>query len=110
MMAPALSPAALGLMRAICRRSGVTRDRILLTSWTSVDWQSLTFNGERHEAEIRVTGPGSDSIAARIVDEIAEAEFSILGQVVADIAATAASPDQGDGSISLSIEALTIAE
>ena len=110
MIATALSPAALGLVRALCTRSGVTRDRILLTSWTSVDWQSLTFDGERHEAELRITGTDAHEVVARILQGLADAEFSIAGQIVADIAATAKRQDESDGSVTLSIEALTIAE
>ena len=54
MMRPALSPAAAGLLRGILARSGVDRDRILLSDFRSVDWQSLTFVGERHEIRLRL--------------------------------------------------------
>lgn len=63
MMRLAMSDAAAGLLRALLGRSGVPRNRILLTRIRSVDWQSLTFVGERHELELRIPGPGSDAIA-----------------------------------------------
>ncbi len=109
MMSAPMSTAAARLLRALTRRSGVSRDRILLSSWTSVDWQSLIFVGERHEAQFRVTGADSMAIARRIVDGIGDAEFDIPGQIVADIVA-GPPQDEDDGSTLVSIEALTIAE
>jgi len=44
----AMSSAACGPLRALLRRSGDQADRILLSEIQSVDWQSLTFAGERH--------------------------------------------------------------
>lgn len=55
MMKLALSAAAAGLLRALLARAGVSRDRILLTEFRSVDWNSLTFSGERHEIDFRVS-------------------------------------------------------
>jgi hypothetical protein len=49
MLRIAMSAAASGLLRALIARAGVPRDRILLTNLCSIDWQSLTFVGERHE-------------------------------------------------------------
>ena len=69
-----------------------------------------TFVGERHSIELRVPGPDAELLAARLLDGLGEAEFSIPGQIVADIALTGAPECNGDGSLSLSIEALTIAE
>src|SRR5437867_2135756 len=40
MMKLALSPAAAGLLRALVARAGIDRDRILLTDFRSIDWQS----------------------------------------------------------------------
>ena len=91
-------------------RAGISRDRILLTEIRSVEWQSLTFVGERHSIELRVPGPEAHLLTARLLDGLDEAEFSIPGQIVADIALLGAPVRSGDGSLSLSIEALTIAE
>jgi hypothetical protein len=110
MMKPALSVAASGLLRALLARTGVDRDRILICDWKSVDWQSLTFVGERHEAVFRVTGPGAEQIAAMIVGGLEDAEFTIPNQIVADIALAEAPVRQSDGSILLMIEALTVGE
>jgi len=110
MMKLALSPAAAGLLRAIIARAGVDRDRILLTDFRSFDWQSLTFTGERHEMELRLPGPYADRLVASLADGLADAEFSIPGQIVADIDLVRPPARNQDGSITLHIEALTIAE
>ena len=110
MMKPALSVAASGLLRAILARTGVDRDRILICGWTSVDWQSLTFVGERHEAMFRITGPDAPRLVAMIADGLEDAEFAIPGQIVADIALVEPPVPQPDGSILITIEALTVSE
>lgn len=110
MMKLALSPAAAGLLRALIARAGIDRDRILLTEFRSTDWQSLTFIGERHEMELRLPGPDADLMARRLTDGLADAEFSIPGQIVADIGLERPPSHNRDGSVTLHIEALTIAE
>lgn len=110
MMKLALSPAAAGLLRALLARTGIDRNRILLTELRSIDWQSLTFIGERHEMEIRIPGPDADLLAARLTDGLANAEFPIPGQIVADIGLERPPSQSRDGSVTLYIEALTIAE
>jgi hypothetical protein len=104
----AMSPAASALLRALIGRARASRDRILLTEVQSVDWRSLTFSGERHQIHLRVPGPGSREIVERMCFGLEDAEFSIPGHIVADIAVIGA-PKRGlDGSTSLAIEALTI--
>ena len=110
MMKLGLSPAAAGLLRALLARTGIDRDRILLSDYRSVDWQSLTFIGERHEIELRIPGPNANIIASRLTDELAEAEFVVPGQVVADIGLQSAPSHNSDGSITLNVEALTVSE
>jgi hypothetical protein len=110
MMQIALSPAALGLLRALIARAGVPRDRILLSEWRSVDWQSLTFVGERHHVSLRIAGPDSAAVAARLMGGLEEAEFEIRGQTVADIAGIGGIEPTADGFTAVNIEALTIAE
>jgi hypothetical protein len=110
MMKLALSPAAASLLRALLARAGVDRDRILLSEFRSIDWHSLTFMGERHEMELRLPGPDADAIAGRLTDGLAEAEFAIPGQIVADIGLERPPVRNADGSLSLHIEALTVAE
>jgi len=75
MMKLAMSPAAAGLLRALIARAGIDRDRILLTEFRSIDWQSLTFVGERHEMELRVPGPDAGAITERLTAGLADANF-----------------------------------
>jgi hypothetical protein len=103
-----MSAAAAALLRASLNRAEVSRDRILLTKFHSVDWQSLTFVGERHEIELRIPGPASDQVARRLCDGLEDAEFSIPGQTVADVAVEGEPIAAPDGSTTIAIEALTI--
>lgn len=109
MMKLALSPAAAGLLRALLSRAGIDRDRILLTEIRSVDWQSLTFIGERHEIDLRVPAPAA-AIVERLRAGLDEADLVVPGQVVADIALAGEPVTMPDGALSLTIEALTIAD
>jgi hypothetical protein len=106
----AMSAAASALLRALIARAAVPRDRILLTELRSTDWQSLTFAGERHEIGLRVPGPDSGDVADRLCRGLEEIEFNIPGQIVAEIATMGAPVRASDGSTSVMIEALTIAE
>lgn len=110
MMRLALSPAAAGLLRSLLRRAGVDRDRILLTEFRSTDWQSLCFTGEQHKIRLRIPGAGAEAVAQRLTVGIEEAEFSVSGHVVADVALVSTPSRSDDGSMVLEIEALTIAE
>ena len=105
-----ISPAASALLRLLVARSRAKRDRILLTSIVSVEWRSLTFNGERHLIGLRVTGPNSDEIVHRLCDGIEEADFHIPGMIVADIGVKDEVRRSVDGGSTLTIEALTISE
>ena len=104
----AMSPAASALLRILIARARVERDRILLTDAQSTDWQSLTFNGERHHLALRVTGLDSGEVVRRMCAGLEDAEFSIPGHFVADIAVLGTPQQAVDGSTSLTIEALTI--
>ena len=110
MMKLALSTAAAGLLRAILARAGVSRDRILLTEFRSVDWNSLTFSGERHVIDLRIPGPDADLVSDSLLCGLEEHDFAIPGQTVADISVPAGPRRNPDGSITVKIEALTIAE
>jgi hypothetical protein len=76
----------------------------------SVDWQSLTFVGERHEIQLRIAGPGSETVVERLCDGLADAEFELPGLIVAEIAVRGRPIREPDGATLLTIEALTIAE
>ena len=110
MMRIAMSPAAAALLRSLLRRTGVDRDRILLTEFRSTDWQSLTFIGEQHRIRLRIPGADSAEIAAKLVNGLEDAEFSIPGHVVADISLAGEPERQPDGSLAMVIEALTVEE
>lgn len=104
----AMSPVASALLRALIARTGAGSDRILLSDVQSVDWQSLTFTGERHRFELRVPGPDSGTVVQRICAGLEEAEFSIPGQIVADISLIGEPRTAQDGSVAITIEALTV--
>jgi hypothetical protein len=106
----ALSPAAAGVLRGLIGRGNCSRDRILLTEHRSVEWQSLTFIGERHELLLRIAGTGASEIASAIADGIGEAEFAISGHIVADISCAGDRQPASDGSVTIRIEALTVEE
>lgn len=110
MMKLAMSAAAAGLLRALLGRAGVERDRILLTECRSVDWASLTFNGERHRIDLRIPAPDADQVAGRLLTGLEEADLAIPGHIVADIACEGGVRRHPDGSLSLRIEALTVAD
>ena len=110
MMRLAMSPAAAALLRSLLSRAGIKRDRILLTEFRSTDWQSLTFIGEQHRISLRISPPDAAEATARLVNGLAESEFSIPGHVVADIALAGEPRHQEDGSILIEIEALTVEE
>lgn len=103
-----MSSAASSLLRALIGRSGVARDRILLSDVHSVDWRSLTFNGERHQIELRVPGPDSRAVVERMCDGLEDAEFSIPGVIVADIGIAGEIRSGFDRSTTVTIEALTV--
>ena len=105
----AMSPAASALLRCLTGRARVPRDRILLSEIYSVDWRSLTFTGERHEIELRIPGPDSRLVVDRMCDGLEDAEFSIPGVIVADIALAKPPALAPDGSVTITIEALTVA-
>lgn len=105
----AMSPAASALLRCLTGRARVPRDRILLSDLHSVDWRSLTFNGERHEIELRIPGPDSRAVVDLMCDGLENAEFSIPGVIVADIALARPPVLSSDGSTTVMIEALTVA-
>ena len=82
----------------------------MLSDFRSTDWQSLTFVGERHEIGLRLAGSDAARIVERLTDRLEDVEWQIPGQIVADIGLDGPPVEYADGSIILSIEALTIAE
>ena len=78
----AMSNAGSTLLRLLIARAGVPRNRILLTEIESVEWRSLTFNGERHRMSLRVSEPDSVIIVDRMCDGLVECELSAAGLIV----------------------------
>jgi len=60
--------------------------------------------------ELRLPGPNAAALCERITDGLRDAEFAIPGQIVADVCPQRPPHRNGDGSISLFLEALTILE
>jgi len=110
MMKIPMSAAAAGLLRALLTRVGASRDRILLTEFRSVEWQLLTFAGERHVVALRLVGTDCDATLDRLIVGLEDAEFAIPGNIVADIGLVEPPRHESDGAITLNLEALTIAE
>jgi hypothetical protein len=104
-----MSLAATGLLRSLIARGDIEKDKILLTSFESSDWHSLTFSGERHEISLRLIGADATAAAQRLLANIADAEWRIPGSIVADIGLDERA-DGEDGSVALRLEALTILE
>ena len=108
MSRPLLSAAGGALLRTLLARVDDERNRIVLTSWTTVDWQSLTFAGERHRASFSVTGVDASGLAARWTDGLEDADLPLGGgRFVADLTVTA-NELQPDGSVRIDLEALTL--
>ena len=105
-----MSASASAVLRVLVGRSGAPRDRILLSDVQSVDWQSLTFAGERHEIDLRVRGPNSREIIDRMCHRLEDAEFSIPGVIVADIGIAGEIRSGFDRSTTVTVEALTVLE
>lgn len=106
----AMSSAGLAVLRTLVRRARLSHDRILLTDSKSVEWSSLTFNGERHELDLRIPAPHAMLVVSRMCDGLEDAEFNIPRMIVADVAVTAGPHEAPDGSVTLTIEALTVAD
>jgi hypothetical protein len=106
-----MTAAASALLRALVGRAGPERNRILLSDWTSIDWHSLTFAGERHCAGFVFGGPDAGARAADWAEGLSNAEFDIgSSRLVAEIALSGAPQPPEDGSVLVQVEALTIAD
>ncbi len=106
---PRMTSAACGLLRALVARAG--HDRILLSDWTTIDWHSLTFSGEKHHAGLVFSGPDASARVDRWAAGLAEAELDLgTSAFLAEIALAAPPRTRADGSVLVEVEALTIAD
>ncbi len=102
-----MSAVAALLLRAMRERAGIANDRMIVGNIRSVDWQSLTFVGERHEFSLSMAPPDGAAAAARLIDNLAAAEWSLPGHLVADIVMVAHT-QADDGTVTVAFEALTL--
>jgi len=107
MRSPLSSAAA--LLRLLLARTGLDQNRIVVGRFQSVDWQSLTFTGERHEITLRIAGPDAARALGLLRDGLAEAEWALEGHVVAEILIVGEDVEP-DGSILVDLEALTLSD
>ena len=110
MRAIGLTPAAAALLGVVVARAGKLRNRVLLSDFRSTEWSSLTISGERHVFGLRLAAPDAAALFARVGAGLADAEFAIPGLIVADIAVCGGPVRGTDGSLLMTIEALTVAE
>jgi hypothetical protein len=103
-----MTAAAIALLRSLLHRAGEDRNRIFLSRWSTVDWQSLTLEGERHEASFVVSGEGAQAFAALWLAGVEEAEFDLPRGFVADVEVTEGPRLRDDGAVELTIGALTL--
>lgn len=108
-MRASLSPVAAQLLRALMTRMQLGHDQILVRACRSVDWQSLTFTGERHEISLSIPAADAGAAVARLRCGLADAEWSLRGHVVADIVIVAQSVEP-DGAMIVDLEALTLSD
>jgi len=78
--------------------------RFHIVSAASTPWASATFEGARHAVTLALEGEDAAGRAAHLRRTLPEMEFSLRGNLVADIAAI---PDDG---ANLGFEALILAE
>ena len=90
-------------------RTALDADRIKVGRVHSIDWQSLTFIGERHEFSLAIAGPGAAAALALLRDGLANVEWQLAGHVVADLVIVS-ERSLSDGSILVELEALTLTD
>ena len=105
---PRLTSYATALLRCLLLRAGEDRNRICLSNWHTVDWQSLTLEGERHEASFVVTGERALPFAHLWLAGLSDAEFDLSRGFVADIAVTEGPRPREDGAVEVTLSALTL--
>lgn len=105
---PRMTSYATALLRLLLQRAGEDRNRICLGHWSTVEWQSLTLEGERHEASFTVTGEGAEAFAALWLAGLGEAEFDLPRGFVASIEVTSPPLRRADGAVEVEIGALTL--
>jgi hypothetical protein len=99
---------AAALLRCLLQRAGEDRNRILLSQWKTEDWQSLTLEGERHQAVFVISGDQAMAFAHLWLAGLSDAEFDLQRGFVADIEVTSGPTLREDGAVEVGIGALTL--
>src|SRR5687767_15145109 len=105
---PRMTAYANVLLRLLLQRAGEDCNRIFLSGWTTVEWNSLTLDGERHSASFTVGGPEPLKFAALWLAGLSEAEFAMPRGFVADIEVVGRPTLRDDGKVEVEIAALTL--
>ena len=105
---PRMTAYANVLLRLILQRAGEDCNRIFLSQWTTVEWNSLTLDGERHNATFTVGGPDPGRFAALWLAGLSDAEFAMPRGFVADIEVVGCPTLRDDGKVEVQIAALTL--
>lgn len=107
MMRMQFSRAGAGLVRALLSRAGAPFESVRLVSYQATEWRSMTFDGERHEIQLRIAGEACAAALGRLLDGLGEHEFDLGEDLVAEIGGVGVA-DGPDGAIDVRIEALTV--
>jgi hypothetical protein len=105
---PRMTAYANVLLRLLLQRAGEDCNRIFLSEWTTVEWNSLTLDGERHSARFTIGGPDPLRFAALWLAGLSEAEFAMTRGFVADIEVVGRPTLREDGMAEVEIAALTL--
>lgn len=107
---PRMTAFATALLRCLLQRAGEDRNRICLSHWSTTDWQSLTLEGERHEAEFVVIGDEALAFANLWLAGLSDAEFDLQRGFVASVEVTEGPTRREDGAVEVRIGALTLTD
>lgn len=107
---PRMTAFATALLRCLLQRAGEHRNRICLSHWSTTDWQSLTLEGERHEADFVVVGDEALAFANLWLAGLSDAEFDLQRGFVASVEVTEGPTRREDGAVEVRIGALTLTD
>ena len=72
--------------RLLASMQGLADGHIEVIGYTERPWTSVTFSGVRYRANLKFTGSDACEASEVFVAELADHEFDIAGQIVADAA------------------------
>ncbi len=74
----------------------------------SRSWASATFAGARHELTFRVSGAGAAEASDDFIRNLDAREFKLRGHIMADISLIDEERPDGEDSVRIRLEALTV--